>query len=139
MSQAPGPLGLAGVHQVPAGQFNLADFVGKIARPGTTQAPAHNGMRAMTAPTALVMYDSSGSYGWIGSLYAYQIGNLLSHFGMTVTRQGVENYKSGQLKNFNCAFYLGTTYYNTLPSAFMTDFMSDTKPFCWMEREVRKS
>jgi len=127
----PRPLGIKGVQTVPAGQFNPKDFVGRIARQGTT--PALKKKKNTGAPvTALVLYDSTGEWGWIGDLYSYQIGNLLSHFGVTVTRQGIELYSKGELATYNCAIYLGTTYYNTIPANFKTDFMANTKPFCWM-------
>jgi len=131
-SQTPRPLGILGVKTVKAGKFKKADFEGNIARPGTTRAMRKGMKQAMYSSTALVLYDSNTTYGWIGGMYAYQIGNLLSHFGMTVTRQGVESYKSGQLANYNCAFYVGTIYGNKLPAAFQADVVSNTLPFCWM-------
>lgn len=113
----------------------MSNFSGMIARPGTTAYRPLEGQTAMATAvnrTALVMYDSSGTYGWMGSLYAYQIGNLLSHFGLTVTRQGVEKYTTGELANYGCAFYVGTSYGNKLPTAFLNDVVSNTLPFCWM-------
>ena len=132
MSSNPRPMGIRGIKSIQAGQFKLEDFAGHLAGPGTTTPPTQGTKRAMASSSALVLYDSSGTYGWIGALYAYQTSNLLSHFGLTVTRQGVENYKSGQLANYTCSFYIGTTYYNTLPAAFKKDVVANTKPFCWM-------
>lgn len=132
MVGAPGPLGIHGVGTIKSGAYKPAEFEGVIARPGTTPAPAVNGKRAMTSKTALVVYDSNGTYGWIGALYAYQIGNLLTHFGVTVTRHGVESYKVGELAGYDCGFYCGTIYYNPIPKAFVSDVVSNTKPFCWM-------
>jgi len=132
MSHNPRPLGINGVREIKAGRFKLADFAGSIARPGTTLASAKSVKRTMTVTTAVVLYDSSGTYGWIGSLYAYQIGNLLNHFGVSVTREPVENYKSGQLGIYTCALYVGSNYGNALPAAFKKDVVANTKPFCWM-------
>jgi len=132
-NKTPRPLGTYGVKEIKAGKYKKADFDGNIARPGTTPAPVRKGtVNAMYTNTALVLYDSSTTYGWIGGMYAYQIGNLLSHFGTTVTRQTVESYKSGQISNYNCAFYVGTIYGNKLPTAFKTDVVANTNPFCWM-------
>lgn len=132
-SKTPRPLGVNGVKTISAGKYKKSDFDGKISRPGTTPAPVARGKaNALYSSTALVLYDSSTTYGWIGGMYAYQIGNLLSHFGMTVTRQTVESYKSGTLSNYNCAFYVGTIYGNKLPTAFKTDVVANTLPFCWM-------
>jgi len=131
-SKAPRPLGVNGVKSIKAGSYKKADFDGKIARPGTTPGTVRKGSNALYSSTALVLYDSNTSYGWIGGMYAYQIGNLLSHFGMTVTRKTVESYTSGMLSNYNCAFYVGTIYGNKLPTAFKTDVVANTLPFCWM-------
>ena len=132
MKANPRPLGILGVGSISAGHYSPKDFIGSIARPGTTPAPKHS-IRPTTGynPTALVLYDSKGSFGWIGSMYAYQIGNLLSHFGMVVTRAGVENYKSGQMATYSCGFYCGTIYGNPLPKAFITDVTTTKIPFCW--------
>jgi len=132
MSHTPRPLGILGVKEIKAGNYKPADFEGSIARPGYTHAVAKGKVQAMAVTTALVLYDSSGTYGWIGSLYAYQIGNLLNHFGVGVTRQGIEKYKSGQLGQYTCAFYVGTQYGNPLVAAFKKDVVANTHPFCWM-------
>lgn len=132
MSKDPRPLGLLGIGTVKAGHYKPFQFTGMIARPGTTKAPPGRVHPMTVNNTALVLYDGNGTYGWMGGLYAYQIGNLLSHFGLTVTRQAVGGYTSGQLSGFACAFYVGTNYGNKLSSAFLTDVLNDTQPFCWM-------
>ena len=127
----PGPWGLLGVKSIPKKNFKLKDFEPYLAGPGTTVS--HLTRRSNTAvQTALVLYDANGTYGWIGSLYAYQIGSLLSHFGVTVTRKGIESYKTGDLAAYTSAYYIGTTYYNSIPASFKTDFVANNNPFCWM-------
>src|SRR5690606_22972068 len=42
----------------------------------------------------LVLYDSTGPYGWLGELYAILAGNLASHFGNWSAKPIVE-YESG--------------------------------------------
>ena len=131
---SPRPLGALGVGTIKAGHYKPANFEGVIARPGTTypkKGTVHTNSTVYN-PTALVVYDSNGSTGWIGSIYAYQIGNLLSHFGMIVTRHGVESYTAGELSTYSCGFYCGTTYGNKLPAAFISDVNNTKIPFCWM-------
>jgi len=131
---SPRPLGALGIGTIKAGHYKPANFEGVIARPGTTypkKGTVHTNSTVYN-PTALVVYDSNGSTGWIGSIYAYQIGNLLSHFGMIVTRHGVESYTAGELSTYSCGFYCGTTYGNKLPAAFISDINNSTIPFCWM-------
>jgi len=132
MHGKPGPWGLLGVHSVPKKNFNLNEFKPYLAGPGTTVANTNNHRSFTATPTALVLYDANGTYGWIGALYAYQIGNMLTHFGVTVTRKGIESYKTGDLANYSSAYYIGTTYYNSIPKSFKTDFIANDNPFCWM-------
>jgi len=132
MHGKPGPLGRLGIRTVDKKNFSLKDFAGSLAGPGTTVAHIKSHSRTSSNPTALVLYDANGTYGWIGSLYAYQIGCLLTHYGVTVTRKGIEAYKSGDLASYNSAFYIGTTYYNSIPSSFKKDFITNTNNFCWM-------
>jgi len=126
------PLGILGVNSIPKKNFKLADFKGHLAGPGLTLADPTLKNNRIAGATALVLYDSSGTFGWIGALYAYQLSNLLSHFGVTVLREGVENYKTGQLSSYGSAYYLGTQYANTLPQSFLNDVVIDKKPFVWM-------
>ncbi|MDR3692924.1 MAG: DUF2334 domain-containing protein [Fimbriimonas sp.] len=127
----PRPLGIRGVKMIPKNHFKIKDFKSYLAGPGTT-VNRIKGRGFVANPTALVLYDSSGQWGWIGSLYAYQIGNLLAHFGVTVTREGVENYRTGQLASYGSAYYLGTTFYNTLPTTFLNDVITDKNNLVWM-------
>lgn len=132
MVGTPRVLGIRGVKTISKKNFKIKDFKPYLAGPGTTVNHLSNRRSNLGVPTALVLYDSSGQYGWIGSLYAYQIGNLLAHFGVTVTREGVENYKSGQLASYGSSYYLGTSYGNVLPAAFKADVLTTTNNFVWM-------
>ena len=126
------PLGILGIKSIPKKNYKLADFKGYLAGPGITKSDPALRKGMIGGATALVLYDSSGTFGWIGAIYAYQLGNLLSHFGVTVLRQGIESYKAGQLNSYGSAYYIGTTYGNPLPTAFQSDFIADKKPFVWM-------
>jgi len=132
MHGKPGPWGLLGVHSIPAKNFKLSDFKPYLAGPGTTVSTNSNHHSNTATPTALVLYDKNGTYGWIGALYAYQIGCLLTHYGVTVTRKGIEAYSKGDLALYNSSYYIGTTYYNSIPNSFKTDFIANNNPFCWM-------
>ena len=80
--------------------------------------------------TTLVLYDSTGEYGWLGELYATGSGNLATHFGR-VTAEPVVDYRSGQLAGYSATVYLGSTYDEPLPQAFLTDALNDTAPLVW--------
>ena len=80
--------------------------------------------------STLVLYDSTGQYGWLGELYATGAGNLATHFGR-VTAEPVVDYRAGQLAAYSATVYLGSTYDEPLPQAFLTDALNDTAPLVW--------
>ena len=83
-------------------------------------------------PTALILYDSSPPYGWMGELYAVQLANLLGHFPMEWTIRPVEDYAPGQVENYRVTFYLGSEFDNPLPAAFLSDVMTTERTVCWI-------
>lgn len=87
--------------------------------------------RAATS-NVLVLYDSSGTWGWIGDIYRQHLANLLSHFNVTMTVEKVENYQAGQIHANNATFYIGAVYDNPLPAAFINDFLNSTNTVCWL-------
>jgi len=88
-----------------------------------------------TQPTALVLYDTAGQWGFLGQLYAIAVANLCGHFG-PVTTEPVGSYTSGQINNYTATFYIGSTYYEQgsdgIPATFYTDAAASTHPLVWM-------
>ena len=85
-----------------------------------------------TAPTGpLVLYDTSGPYGWLGELYATEVTNLAGHFGSPVAH-AVSGYKAGELRQYPAVVYIGSTYDEPLPAAFLDDVLASNKPVIWM-------
>jgi uncharacterized protein YdaL len=80
--------------------------------------------------TTLVLYDTTDTYGWLGELYGLAAGNLASHFG-TVTAEPVVSYTAGQMASYTSVVYLGSTYNEPVPSAFLNDVLADTTPVVW--------
>ena len=60
----------------------------------------------------------------------WRAGNLASHFGK-VTAEPVANYVSGQVNNYTATIYLGSTYNEPVPAAFLNDVLSTTHPVIW--------
>ena len=83
----------------------------------------------MTAST-LVLYDTTGQWGWLGELYAIMSANLASHFG-SWTAMPVASYQTGQLKQYTAAIYVGSTYGEPIPNAFLDDVYGTTTPVIW--------
>ena len=82
------------------------------------------------AATTLVLYDNSGTYGYLGSMYALAAGNLATHFGQ-VTAEPVTDYQAGQVNDFTATIYIGSTYNEAIPTSFLTDVASTTHPVIW--------
>ena len=66
----------------------------------------------------LVVYDTTSAYGWLGELYATGADNLAGHFG-AVTAEPIVNYTAGQLNSYNAVVYIGSTYDEPIPTAFL--------------------
>lgn len=103
---------------------------------GTTQegtAPVLGGSGAPGAvgSTTLILYDTTGDFGWLGELYAMYAGNLASHFGPW-RAQPVASYTAGQISQHTATIYIGSTYDEPLPAAFLDDVYAATRPVLWI-------
>ena len=106
---------------------------GLLAVPGSIAASA-----AVTpAPTALVLYDSTGPYAFLGDVYAMQTANLVGHFG-TATRKKVKDYVAGEVNNYTATIYIGSTYDEAIPATFLADVQTTIKPVVWMYSNIWK-
>ncbi len=85
--------------------------------------------------TTLVLYDTTAAFGWLGELYALGAGTLATHFGLATT-EPVSSYTQGQMSQFTATIYLGSTYNEPIPAAFLTDVLTGTKPVIWAGANV---
>src|SRR5207245_8804882 len=79
---------------------------------------------------ALVLYDSTGPYGWLGELYGVMAVNLAGHFG-SWTAHPIVNYTAGEMNGYTGVIYLGSTYDEPIPAAFLDDVATATRPVVW--------
>jgi len=93
-------------------------------------APSQAATWGSGSASTLVVYDSTGTWGWLGELYAMAGGNLASHFGQ-VTAEPVASYVAGQVNNYTATIYIGSTYNEPIPVAFLNDVLSTTHPVIW--------
>ncbi|WP_432827946.1 DUF2334 domain-containing protein [Dactylosporangium sp. CA-092794] len=86
-----------------------------------------------SSPTTktLVLYDSTGPYGWLGEDYAMMTTNLVSHFGAWAAHP-VGTYTAGELAKYSAVVYVGSTYDEPIPTAFLDDVLATSKPVVWM-------
>jgi uncharacterized protein YdaL len=87
-----------------------------------------------TAST-LILFDTTGPWGWLGELYAMGAGNLASHFG-TWTAAPVGQYAAGDLLRYSAAVYVGSTFDEPLPTAFLDDVLSAQRPVVWVDDNI---
>lgn len=127
----PAPLGLGAIQSIPKTGYDFAGTT-KVLKSLATKSTDGVHVISKVNNTVLVLYDSTGTYGWMGDLYSQQMANLLNHFGVTIQRMPVENYQAGMMNNAKATFYLGLLYNNPLPAAFKADSMTTTQPLCWM-------
>jgi uncharacterized protein YdaL len=84
-----------------------------------------------TQASTLVLYDTTGPWGWLGEIYATMAGNLASHFGTWVAMP-VVSYAAGTLQQYSACIYIGSTYGEPLPAAFLTDVYAGTTNVIWI-------
>lgn len=103
-----------------------------------TTAPANAFAAAPGAnpnQNTLVLYDSTGQWGWLGEAYGVMAGNLVTH-GSKYTIHAAVNYVAGELNNYTGLIYIGSTYGEPLPTAMLDDVLATTKPVLWMNDNI---
>lgn len=116
---------------------SLASSLGMSFGPAAVKAASNGGAApgANTSRKTLVVYDSTGDWGWLGEAYAVQTGNLLSH-GSPYVMHPVGSYTAGEMAAYTGVVYLGSTYDEPLPVAFLDDVLAGTKPVVWMNHNI---
>ncbi|MER7753779.1 polysaccharide deacetylase family protein [Kitasatospora sp. NPDC097643] len=105
-----------------------------------TEGASVQALDVAAGPSTLVLYDTTGPYGYLGELYAMAIANLAGHFG-SVTAKPVSAYTAGTVEQYSATVYVGSTYYggpipDAVPAAFYQDAMTTAKPIDWIGDNV---
>ncbi|WP_030176798.1 DUF2334 domain-containing protein [Spirillospora albida] len=103
--------------------------------PSAARAAAFTGGPPGTGRHTLVLYDTTGRWGWLGELYATQIANLTGHFGR-YTAAPVAGYRRGQMTGYTAVVYAGSTYDEPLPRAFLDDVRTSARPVVWLNHNI---
>lgn len=93
-------------------------------------ATTGGGVSPSATARTLILYDTTGEYSFLGEQYAIGAANLSSHFG-NWTAKPVASYTTGDITDYTAAIYLGTTFDEPLPAAFLDDVLVTTKPVLW--------
>lgn len=89
------------------------------------------GLSGTSTGKTLVLYDTTGAWGWLGETYAIQTANLVSHFNAW-TAHPVGQYTAGELNQYTSVIYVGSTYDEPVPVAFLDDVTATKLPVMWM-------
>jgi uncharacterized protein YdaL len=109
---------------------------GNLAAPGLSLQTLVSGTPgADTSRNTLVLYDSTGPYGWLGEAYGVEAGNLASHGSNYVMHPAVD-YVAGELNAYTGLIYIGSTYEEPLPTALLDDVLATSKPVLWMNDNI---
>jgi uncharacterized protein YdaL len=90
---------------------------------------------ATTGASALILYDTTGQWGWLGEAYATMTANLTSQFG-SWTAKPVSEYQAGDVNRHTATIYVGSTYDEPLPTTFLDDVATSSKPVVWMYNNI---
>lgn len=90
---------------------------------------------ASTANTTLVLYDTTNQWGHLGELYATMVANLVGRFGAQKSLP-VTQYKANMMDSYKAVIYIGSTYDEPLPAAFLTDVNENTKKVMWIGSNI---
>jgi hypothetical protein len=96
----------------------------------TTTPPQARTWGASGPATTLIVYDSTNTWGYLGVQYANAAGDMATRFGK-VTAEPVIEYITGQVNSYTATIYIGSTYDEPIPTAFLNDVLSTTHPVIW--------
>jgi len=102
---------------------------------GAAQSGKRQALQGGASAGLLVLYDTSSDYGWLGELYAICARTLASRLGPVATKP-VGQYLPGELSTYDGAIYIGSSFDEPIPVAFLDDVLADTTPVLWTSANV---
>ena len=89
-----------------------------------TDAPAQKNV--------LIMFDGNTDLRNTAMADGRQLATLLGHFNTRFTIKGVNEYTAGEMKLYDCTFYIGFEARNEVPATFAQDVLSLDKRIFWL-------
>ena len=86
---------------------------------------------ACRAKRVLVLYNTSGDWGNLGEIYALFTANLAGRWA-DYDAMPVSAYQAGGVEKHDLTVYLGSSYGEPLPSAFLRDVTKAQRPVLWV-------
>ncbi len=112
----------AGV-DAPAGDYDIPDIEDREAADG------HKDVAIYYDPPASGRADGDYTH---GMMKAVMLRNLLGHFNTDVQIFPVDEYKSGDIDNYDALMYIGSVENQTMRHAFLSDVYETKKPVYWI-------
>ena len=100
--------------------------------PASAEAVPHPVAPAQPPPSTLILYTNTGPWGDLGELYAIFAANLAGHFG-TFEAKPVSAFAPGDLDRHTATIFIGSTFEEKLPAAFLDAVAHSQKPVLWMQ------
>lgn len=122
-------------NQLPSEHGPVPKARGQDRRPAVPRPVRNTRVTRAEGTSTLVLYDDAGPYGWLGELYGIATKNLATHFG-AVTAKPVSAYQPAELEAHTLTIYIGSTYDQPLPVAFLDDVLAGTRPVMWMYSNI---
>jgi len=83
------------------------------------------------AKRVLVLYNTSGDWGNLGELYALFTANLAGRWA-DYDAMPIAAYKAGAVGQHDLTVYIGSSYGEALPAAFLQDVSNAQRPVLWI-------
>ena len=97
----------------------------------------HIGSNRALHRRVLVLYDTAGRYASYGRQAGILAANFVSHFARPV-RRPVNTYRRGEIAHYRAVIYVGTSYGQRLPRAFLSDARAGKRPVLWLGGNARQ-
>lgn len=97
----------------------------------------HTGSNLALHGRVLVLYDTAGRYAAYGGQAGIFAANFVSHFARPI-RRPVNTYRRGEMAHFKAVIYVGTSYGQRLPRAFLSDVRAGKRPVLWLGGNARQ-
>ncbi|HVM08549.1 MAG TPA: polysaccharide deacetylase family protein [Acidimicrobiales bacterium] len=99
------------------------------------KAPKQPPAPTTPAPSALIVYDTTTEWGFLGEIHATMVANLVGRFG-TYKAVPTTRYTAGMIGQHTATIYVGTTYDEPIPQAFLDDVSTSAKPVIWLHQNI---
>ncbi len=102
-----------------------------LANQGQASLRDHATQSSHETKRVLILYDAQDSKQSNSYLNALFLANLIGHFDATYVLLPVEQYNPGALELYDSTFYLGVSYNNPIPQAFIHDVLKTERTVVW--------